>query len=812
MSARKRKQANKSRKRRRLFTIIGSLVFSVIIIGGLLFSAFAMVALATQDMPDITDPKFQTRAQTTKIYDRDGALITDFYVEQNRILVPLDKISKHLQNAVISIEDQRFYKHEGVDWKAIARALVADVQKGSVVQGGSTLTQQLVKNTLLTNETSMRRKIREAALAFQVEAKYSKEDILQSYLNTIYFGQSAYGAETAAETYFGKSAADLTVAEGALLAAVIRLPNVYDPYKNPVDAKTRRDLVIGTMLKQDLITKEEAKEAQASPIALHPPKQQNYPYPYFVEYVKQLMLTDSTFGSTVSERESKLFKGGLRIYTTIDPKMQGYAEDAVWSTLNRPEDPAGSLVSIEPSTGYIRAMVGGKDWQTQKFNYAVQALRQPGSAFKPFVLAAALENGISISKNYNAANTVIALPGDDWVVGGSGRGGTVNLRDATINSINPVFARLIMDVGPTKVVELVKKMGISSRVEAFPAIALGGLGEGVTPLEMATAYTTFANNGQHPAPIAITKVTDSSGKVLKENRVQMKPAMSPVTAYLVTDALKGVIQAGTGRAANIGRPAAGKTGTTEKNSDAWFVGFTPALSTAVWIGHPDGRRPMTSVHGVLVQGGNIPSQIWRSFMARALEGIPATDFARPPKGVVQVLLCKESGERATEFCPDTYWGTFAADGAPVGLCSMHKEAPQIDMPNIVGQPAADAKTLLEGAGFLVKITEIDTMAVQAGSVAVQVPMAGTKVSKGATIDMGVSTGRPAASKISIPRVVGMRREEGQALIEDAGLKHAVVWEPAKDDSEAGKIISQTPPAGQSAKPGDQIVLRVGRKP
>ena len=812
MSVRKRKLATDRSRKRRVRIIIGLLIFSVLTVFITLFTGFAMVAMATQKLPDINSPKFHRRAQTTKIYDRNGSLITDFYVEQDRILVPLDKMSPNLLKAVIAVEDKRFYKHEGVDFRAIARALVADVREGDIVQGGSTLTQQLAKNTVGSWETTWRRKIREAAIAFQIESSYSKDEILQSYLNTIFFGQSIYGAETAAQSYLGKSAEHLTLSEAALLAGIIRLPNVYSPYANPDQAKSRRDLVIKMMLKQELVGYEEAEKALADPLVVRPPKEQKYPYPYFVEYVKQEMLNDSTFGSTVSDRTNRLFQGGLRIYTTIDPKMQQSAEDAVWGTLNQAGDPVGSLVAIEPSTGYIRVMVGGKDWETKKFNLAVQAKRQPGSSFKPFVLATALEKGISISKMYNAGPAHIKLPGKDWIVNNSGRsGGMMALRDATIYSVNAVFARLIMDVGPTEVVEQVKRMGIKSRVEAVPAIALGGLGGGVTPLDMATAYSTFANSGQHAKPIAITKVTDPSGEIIKENNIRMTPAMDPVSAYLVTDALRGVIRSGTGRAANIGRPAAGKTGTTDENGDAWFCGYTPDLTAAVWVGYKDSRRPMLNVHGITVQGGTFPAQIWRKFMIPALAETPVKNFPRPVKGIVGIYICRDTGDRITKFCPEPILAQYASGGGPGKVCQVHTGPQMLEMPSIVGLPAAQAKSLLEAAGLLVKITEIDTLAVSAGMIAGQVPTAGTELEEGSEVEMQISTGRPSSTTIAMPKIVGLGREQGEALLHDAGLDFTVVWVPVNGEAQIGQIVGQLPPAGAEIKQTVEVIVRVGRK-
>jgi penicillin-binding protein 1A len=807
MASRKRKQ-----KRRRNLVLTVGLPLMLLILGATLVVGVFFVAGAAQDLPDLTGEHVFTRAETSKIYDTHGELIADLYVEQNRIVVPLEKISTNLQEAVIAIEDQRFYDHEGVDWKAIARALAADVREGKVVQGGSTVTQQFIKNTLITPEQTFDRKIREAILAYQIERQFSKEQILEGYLNTIYFGQSAYGAETASQTFFGKSAQDLTLPEAALLAGVIRSPNNYSPYVDEGRAKARRDLVISTMEKQKVISEAEALEAINAPIEIKPLEQADYPYPYFVDYVKQLVQEEPRLGSTVSDRANALFKGGLRIYTTLDPKLQELADDSVWSVLNRPEDPVGSLVSIEPSTGYIRAMVGGRDWQEQKLNLAVQAVRQPGSAFKPFVLAAAIEQGISVSQSFESGPVTIKLPGNNWQVknsSGAG-GGQMTLRNAMVHSVNAVFARLIMEVGPGKVVELVKKMGIDSPVEALPAIALGGLGHGVTPLEMASAYGVFGNGGLHAKPMAITKITDASGEVVLENQPAPEPALDPVAAYLVTDILKDVIRYGTGRRAGIGRPAAGKTGTTEFYGDAWFVGYTPDLTTSVWVGYRESRQSMTNVHGIAVAGGTFPAQIWQKFMSRALAGRPARDFDKPTEGIVWIKVCTDMpGVVANEFCEEVAWSSFAKGTGPRETCDVHQTASHVAVPNVVGRASADAQAVIEEAGLAVKIKEVDTALVPAGQVVGQTPIEGAEAPRGSEVEIEVSTGRQADATV-VPSVVGMAEGRAKNLVGQAGLRFQIIQVDVTNRKQVGKVVGQSPPAGVVAEPDSIVRLRIGR--
>jgi penicillin-binding protein 1A len=807
MASRKRKQ-----KRRRNLILTVGLPLTLLVLGVMLVFGVFFVAGAAQDLPSLTGKHVFTRAETTKIYDTNGDLITDLYVEQNRVVVPLESISDYLQEAVIAIEDQRFYDHEGVDWKAIARALAADVREGKVVQGGSTVTQQFIKNTLITSEQTFERKIREAILAYQIERQFSKKEILEGYLNTIYFGQSAYGAETASLTFFGKPAAELNLPEAALLAGVIRSPNNYSPYVDEERARDRRNLVIDTMKKQNLINEAEAEAARHTPIEIQPLEQADYPYPYFVDYVKQLIQEEPQLGSTVSDRANALFKGGLRVYTTLDPKLQQLADDSVWSTLNRPEDPVGSLVSIEPSTGYIRAMVGGRDWQEQKLNLAVQAVRQPGSAFKPFVLASAIEQGISVSQSYESGPVTIKLPGNNWQVknAGGGGGGPMTLRNAMVHSVNAVFARLIMEVGPGKVVELVKKMGIESPVEALPAIALGGLGHGVTPLEMSSAYGVFANGGLHAQPIAITKITNASGEVLLENQPKLEPALDSVAAYLVTDILKDVIRYGTGRRASIGRPAAGKTGTTESYGDAWFVGYTPDLSTSVWVGYRESRQPMTNVHGIAVAGGTFPAQIWQKFMSRALAGQPPRDFERPAEGIVWVKMCTDmSGFVANEFCEEVTWASFAKGTGPTAVCDVHQTAAQVAVPNVVGMSSGEARSVIEEAGLVTKITEVDTALVPAGQVVGQTPIEGAEAPRDSEVVIEVSTGRQADFAV-VPALVGLGENRAKNLVGQAGLRFQIIPVDVNKRNQVGKVIGQSPPSGVVAEPDSVVRLRIGR--
>jgi len=817
LSLQKRRKARTKKSRRRVkiaVFVVGGLTTLIL---ALVFSIFVFSALALRDVPDLNkaEAKFK-HAETSKIFDVNGDLITNMYFEQNRVNVPISGISTYLQDAVVAIEDERFYEHEGVDLKAIARAFYKDVQQGRIAEGGSTITQQYVKNTFLSPEKMLTRKTKEAALAYELEKKYSKKEILEGYLNTVYFGQSAYGVETASQTYFGKNAKDVTLAESALLAGVIQTPNANNPYVDPNRALARRNKVISNMLEQGKINSAEAKAATKTPIEIKPiDLVGSSRHPYFVDFVKQKILTDSRYGETEADRANALYKGGLRIYTTIDPKLQQYAEEAVWGTLDRPGDPSGSLVSIEPETGYIKAMVGGKDYKTSKLNLATQGKRQPGSSFKPFVLASAIEDGVSVNQSYNSSPGTFKVPGSTpWKVkNSSGKGaGTMTLRHATTFSVNAVFARLILDIGPDKVVELVKKMGIKTEINAFPAIALGA--EEVTVLDMATAYSTFANNGSHARPIAIMKVTDAKGNVLVENAPKADPAINPVTAFLVTDVLQGVIRGGTGTRANIGRPAAGKTGTTENNGDAWFVGYTPDLSSAVWVGHPDSRKSMTNVHGRVVYGGTFPAEIWRKFMSKALKDVKASSFKKPKGGLSYIKVDTTDGidMLANEFCPEeAVKYMMIAKGTSPNLpeCDRHNAPPSVKVPNVVGKSLDVAKQTLTDLGFDVSINYSPSSFVPKGQVVAQSPSEGSEIAQGSGVEIAVSSGPAKIVLEEIPDVVGKTEEKAKEMLNPTFIVEVIYVTPADPDMD-GKVISQSPVGDSQAESGSEVTITVGK--
>lgn len=598
-------------------------------VGGAALAAFFMFPLPTV----IPEPRAGAIAQTTQVFAADGSLIATFHAEHNRQNISLKDMPAHLWKGAVAAEDSRFFRHRGLDLRAITRALIADVRARSAVQGGSTITQQYVKNAYIDRpQRTILRKVREALYAAQVERTLSKNKILENYLNTVYLGKGAYGVEAGAKTYFGKSALQLTVSESALLIGLIPGPVRYSPYENAEGAEQRRLFVIDRMQKLGYIDAPTADKARNEKPALAKPGEEVFRFPWFVDAVRRYLIAEY--------KESAVFTGGLVVRTTVDPALQEKAEEIIAKTLNRPEDPYASLVAIDPRTGYVKAIVGGRDYATEKYNIAIQGRRQPGSAFKPFVLVGALENGISPKATFKGPSRLCpkgwsSKDGCLSNYGGSGFG-TLTLENATAKSVNTVFAQVILKVGPDKVVDTAKRMGIpgpdwmpgKTEIEPVPALTLGT--EEVTTLEMASAMGTLAARGAYREPKLVSEVRDASGKILERGPAEPQEALDQRVADNANKVLEKVITGGTGTRAKLGRPAAGKTGTADDYRNAWFVGHTPDLAAAVWIGHRDKNRPLHNVHGVgSVTGGTIPAQIWAAFMKFALEKIAPSDFPAP---------------------------------------------------------------------------------------------------------------------------------------------------------------------------------------
>ena len=560
----------------------------------------------------------------SQFYDINGNVIYTTLSEERRVPVTIDKIPKHVQKAFIAIEDNRFYEHSGIDYRGTARALVSTLS-GREVQGGSTITQQLAKNAFLTQERSIVRKIKEAFIAKELEHKYTKDEILTMYLNRIYFGQGAYGIESASMYYFDKHVQNLDIAEAATLAAIPKSPNYYNPFENPQESKKRQELVIDQMVKYGFISAGQGAQAKAKKMVYSTShKIKNDPRAYFFDMISQKVIEE--VGADA------LYKGGLKIYTTLDMDMQKAAEKAMHHLPNYYTDgkkltqPQMALAAVDPKTGYVKAMIGGRG--QDKFNRATLAVRQPGSAFKPFVYLTAMQNGFTPASIIEDKEEEFA-PG--WKPQNSDMQwhGKVSLRTALKRSFNVPTIKLAREVGVDKIVANVEKMGITTLVDSGAysdvnlAMALGGLSKGVNPLEMASAYGVFATNGLYSKPIALLKIVDREGKVLYQAKTQTKRVIDATSAYLTTNMLQDVLVSGTAGGMGIGRPAAGKTGTTDTYIDAWFVGYTPDLSTAVWVGD-DNNKPMQRMYG-----SGAPLSIWHEFMINALASTPRTGFSNP---------------------------------------------------------------------------------------------------------------------------------------------------------------------------------------
>lgn len=722
------------------------LIVSVVILG---LVAGAYIAVAT-GIPSIAELKKYRSMPGTKVYADDDTLIGEFKIEKG-VFVPLNKMPAHLKNAIIAVEDSRFLKHKGLDYIGIARALVKDIMHASLKEGGSTITQQLAKVLFLSSEKTLGRKLKEAQLAIKLESELSKDEILELYLNRVYFGHGAYGAEMASKIYFGKSLSHITLPEAALLAGLAKAPSTYSPYNDLVRAKGRQETVLARMEEEGYITPSQRTAAKNQPLALSSLRASSEAYNYFVEYIRQQL--ERKYGVDV------VYKGDLKVYTTMDKKAQADAQkalqdglrevdkrrgwrgptghreevkaddvndrkvsfsasagdissgvvqsvgakeaivkarglsgklmlgDAMWAanvldkatgkvrnikslkltdilkkgdiiwvrfknissnnvtfSLEQEPEVEGALAAIDPNTGFIRALVGGFNFSKSEFNRAAYAKRQPGSAFKPIIYASALEHGFTPASVINDEPVSYSGgPAGDWRPENYDHKhyGPTRLREALAYSRNVVTVKLIEAVGIDKVLSFAKDAGIEAPLPREFTIALGSIS--ITPLELAMTYSTFASGGIKMVPITIKYVTDASGVVLENNDPEGIESISPQTSFLITSMMKDVIHYGTGMRANIGRPAVGKTGTSNDYKDAWFVGYTPQLVGCVWVGFDDMRR--TLGHGEV--GGRAAAPIWANFMRNALANEPAEDF-NMPEDIVQIPIDPVTGLLASD--------------------------------------------------------------------------------------------------------------------------------------------------------------------
>ncbi len=769
--------------------------------------ALVLLALVAASCRYTTNLKLpDEQAVSSRILWSDGTLLTRVHGAEDRDPVKLAQMAPTLPRAVIAIEDARYYEHGGFDVRGILRALQHDIEQGRAAEGGSTITQQYVRSVMLGHQKSLKRKLREAVMAMQLEDRYSKRTILERYLNTIYFGEGAYGVQAAARTYFAKDAKDLDLVQSATLAGLIRSPNEYDPFSHPDAAVARRNQVLERMKVLHKITADEALVATAAPVGTVPHvSQARYPAPQFVEKVKHFIFTDPHFGPTQADRERALFEGGLTIETTLDPKWQQEADTALHGVLVDPSDPPAALVAVDPATGYVRAYAQTLDFfdddpaapyaKYHKFDLADartrglegDPTRQPGSTFKPFVLATALGQGIPLSKTY-VGNSPREIP-PAWVGkdalhnfddgDGGADFGRINLVEATVHSVNTVYGQLVTDVGPQNVATLANSMGVNSPlVPAYQSIGIGQ--QPATVEDMAAAYGVFAADGVRHPEVYVTRVTDRTGKVLFAAHPPAKQVLDPEIARTVTGVLQQVVQRGTATKARIGRPVAGKTGTVDLNTDAWFVGYTPQLSAAVWVGEPDGATSMRPPNTrITIIGGTYPAQIWQVFASSVLADVPVVNFAAPTGSTTTT-----SSTTSTTTRP-SYPGLI----------------------DVVRTNVLTAVQELEQAGYAVKVVYRPSRVYPPNYVTAQEPMAGTPLKPGSTVTLTVANGRPRS--VGVPSVVGLPVDRAAAFVRLAGLvpnvRVEVEPDPRPPDSQ-GTVWKQSPVSGTTVDEGTTITL------
>jgi penicillin-binding protein 1A len=770
----------------------------------------ALIATACSVQP-IGDPGLGAGDLTTTVYAADGTILGELHAGIDRVPIAFAELPRHVVDAVVAIEDHRFWVHNGVDVRAIARAAAVNIEAGAVLEGGSTITQQYIKNTLLTDEITLERKMREAGLALRLEETLSKEEILERYLNTIYFGRGAYGIGAAARRYFDVDITEVSLSQAALLAGLIQSPANLEPEIAPKAALARRLTVLDRMADLGWISRAEATVASAEPLGTVPSDEvDEFLYPYFTEEAVRRALANPALGATPEERFDRLYHGGLSIHTTLDPNAQHAAERAVQTVV--PEDgPDASLVAMDPRSGHVLAIVGGDDFYADddpiaQFNLAVLGQRQPGSAIKPFVLAAALEEGIPIETLFpGGASVVVETPTGDWEVSNHQAAvfPPLTLDEATVFSVNTVYARLIELLGVETVADFARTAGLRVTQEV-PALALGALL--VSPLELTAAYTAFANGGMRVDPVFVTRIVEADGAVVFEATTSTTSVMSGATASTVTATLRDAVRRGTGRNAKIGRPVAGKTGTTEASHDAWFVGYTGDLVAAVWLGFADGSRAMVPPHTPFtISGATWPASIWSRFATDALAGSTYRDLAEPATGRVAVEVDLDTGSLAGPLCPgatvvtlhlvemaipSTTCRTLLAEHVAQAIAGL--------VPDVVSLPLDEAVAVLEAGGFRIELTWLEGPGLHPGHVGEQYPSPGTTGST--TVRLVVGGPEPGTA---LPDLLGESRSRAQYWLETLGVTVEFVegWEPGVDES----VSRPRAVWGQLPAPGEPVV-------
>jgi penicillin-binding protein 1A len=795
---RRESPAPKKRRIRKLRLLVLTLALFILALSSF---TFGLVTAIAGEIPKL-DPAKQRRQENTKIYDSTGKkVLAILRGNENRVLVDYADIAPVMKQAIVAIEDRRFFEHRGVDLRAIGRALWADISNQGVVQGGSTITQQFIKNTYVRNQRSIARKLREAALAWQLEQQWSKKRILTAYLNTIYFGNGAYGVDQAALTYFGHHAKRLTLPEAALLAGLPADPSRYDPVANPKAARARRRTVLQTMLELGSISLAQFRAANSKPLPQKVQLQDTRgPGGYFANYVTQQLVD--------KYRTRGVYGGGLEVKTTLDLGLQKIGHRAIARWLKEEDGPAAALVAVDPRNGAVKAMIGGSNFRESQFNLAVQGERQAGSAFKPFVLATALDNGISPQTTFVSQPTTIWIGDKLWPVSNYEDAylGSTDLETATIQSDNSVYAQLTAMVGPRNVRRMAHRLGIKSELSSYFAIGLGA--EAVNPLEMARAFSAFANGGRRidgslfgNRPRAIVSVAKDGER--KQNKVVPRRAIDPEKAKLINQILQRVVTSGTGRKAALSdRPAAGKTGTTENYGDAWFVGYTPQLAVAVWVGYANELIPMlTEYEDDPVAGGTFPALIWKTFMEEALDYLHARPgyFDSPSLPYpVPVNVVQRGGQLMVDngLCRGARSVWIFSEQGPKRTAGCKPN--EVEVPRVVGSTLDEAKQRLAAQPLRYDVLYKPAARGQRLDMVVgQIPAKGTLSAHDKVI---LVAAKPRHGVV--PTVVGLPVERAVRRLERLKLQPAVVG------GSTGRVIRQRPQGRIAAAPGLRIQLVV----
>ncbi|MBA2475884.1 MAG: PBP1A family penicillin-binding protein [Actinobacteria bacterium] len=797
-------------RKRRLLGLLSVLAFL-----GLAAFTLGLVAGIASAIPSLDARARQAQERNGVVYDREGRrVLAVLRGSESRVLVSPDGISDRMKLAIVAVEDRRFWEHRGIDLRGIGRALWADLRNQRVVQGGSTITQRFVKNVYVDDQRSLGRKVREAALAWQLERdhRWSKQKILAEYLNTIYFGNGAYGIQQAARAYFGHGASTLDLAESALLAGIPADPSGYDPVLNPARARARRLQVLQAMVEVGAISSRELRASAAAPLprpqSVRLPGTQALAAPYFTNYVKEQLV--ESFGA------KRVFGGGLRVRTTIDLGLQERARQAIEKWLPEEDGPSAALVALDARNGDVLAMVGGRNFRESQFNLAVQGERQPGSAFKPFVLATALEAGVSPATTFVSKPLQISLGDRFWSVENYEDAylGSVDLETATVHSDNAVYAQLTALLGPKAVAETARRLGVRSPLRGYFSIALGA--QAVNPLELARSYAAFANGGfridgslrrLENQPRVIESVRTPSS--LLANRARPERVLTPRTASFVNFLLQQTVEEGTAvRAGLPGWSVAGKTGTTEEYGDAWFVGYTPRLVVAVWVGYPDELRPMlTEFHGDPVAGGTYPALIWKSFMERALPdlGHASERFASPPSDFSSARQVVQRGGRLqldNGDCRGTISIVYFAGTGPETTADCRPN--EVEVPSVVGQTLAQATARLAQQPLRPAVVYKWAKPLQRVDVVLgQIPSSG-RLSSFDEVTLVLAKPRNGL----VPDLEGAHLEAARGKLRRLGLELQIT---GYAEGPPGRVVSQQPAAGLAAEAGMTVRLVLGRE-